>query len=83
MSTYLDSSTVLLEDPSLLVAEMKSTGADVIKFVWEAANITEIATAFDLLSNSQVWFLVLLEKNLSFITSAKFKIQVSMPSFRY
>lgn len=67
MSTYLDSSTVLLEDPSLVVAEMKSTGADVIKFVWEAANITEIATAFDLLSNSQVWFLVLLEKNLSFI----------------
>ncbi|KAG6423171.1 hypothetical protein SASPL_113559 [Salvia splendens] len=54
VSTYLDSSTALLEDPSLLVAEMKSTGADIIKFVWEAANITEIATAFDLLSNSQV-----------------------------
>ncbi|XP_057812525.1 bifunctional 3-dehydroquinate dehydratase/shikimate dehydrogenase, chloroplastic-like isoform X2 [Salvia miltiorrhiza] len=54
VSTYLDSFTALLEDPSLLVAEMKSTEADVIKFVWEAANITEVATAFDLLSNSQV-----------------------------
>ncbi|KAH6819119.1 hypothetical protein C2S51_002722 [Perilla frutescens var. frutescens] len=54
VSAYLDSFTALLEDPSLLVAEMKSTEADVIKFVWEAANITETVTAFDLLSNSQV-----------------------------
>lgn len=54
VSTYLDSFTALLEDPSLLVAEMTSTGADIIKFVWEASNITEIATAFDLMSNSQV-----------------------------
>ncbi|KAH6796150.1 hypothetical protein C2S51_037136 [Perilla frutescens var. frutescens] len=54
VSAYLDSFTALLEDPSLLVAEMKSTEADIIKFVWEAANITETVTAFDLLSNSQV-----------------------------
>lgn len=45
-----------MEDSSHLVAEMQSTEADIIKFVSNAATITEIANAFDLLSNSQVWF---------------------------
>lgn len=57
VSTYMDSFSALLDDPSVLIAEMNSTEADVIKFVWEAANITEVATAFDLLSDNQVWSL--------------------------
>lgn len=43
-----------LEDLSNLVASMQATGADIIKLVTNAIDITEISGIFNLLSHCQV-----------------------------
>ncbi|KAK9293152.1 hypothetical protein L1049_021139 [Liquidambar formosana] len=54
VSCYVDGVTPSTEDLSHLVAKMQSTGADIIKVVTKAANITEIERLFHLLSHCEV-----------------------------
>ncbi|KAA8545023.1 hypothetical protein F0562_019760 [Nyssa sinensis] len=54
VSCFLDSVTPSKEELSHLVARMQSTGADIIKLVTNATNITELARIFHLLSHCQV-----------------------------
>ncbi|XP_059652601.1 bifunctional 3-dehydroquinate dehydratase/shikimate dehydrogenase, chloroplastic-like [Cornus florida] len=54
VSCYVESATPSKEDLSHLVARMQSFGADIIKLVTSATDITEIARIFHLLSCCQV-----------------------------
>ncbi|KAA8536928.1 hypothetical protein F0562_029406 [Nyssa sinensis] len=54
VSCYLESATPSKEDLGYLVARMQSTGADIIKLVTNASNITEVARIFHLLSHCQM-----------------------------
>lgn len=54
VSSYLDGVTPSTENLSRLVAQMQSTGADIIKLVTNASNITEIWRIFQVLSYCQV-----------------------------
>ncbi|CAK9152192.1 unnamed protein product [Ilex paraguariensis] len=54
VSCYVDSVSSPKVDLSHLVAHMQSTGADMIKLVANATNITEITRIFHLLSHCQV-----------------------------
>lgn len=44
------------EDIGHLIADMQSTGADILKLVVNATNITETAKVFQVLSHSQVGY---------------------------
>ena len=54
VSCYVNGVTPLEEDLNRLVTSMQSTGADIIKLVINATNITEISRIFHLLSHCQV-----------------------------
>ena len=54
VSCYVNGVTPLEEDLNRLVMSMQSTGADIIKLVINATNITEISRIFHLLSHCQV-----------------------------
>ncbi|KAL3814711.1 hypothetical protein ACJIZ3_015979 [Penstemon smallii] len=54
VSCCVDNLRTLQEDPTHLVAKLQSSGADIIKFVLGAVNITDIAKVFDLYSHCQV-----------------------------
>ncbi|KAK4476681.1 hypothetical protein RD792_015841 [Penstemon davidsonii] len=54
VSCCVDNLRTLQEDPTNFVAKLQSTGADIIKFVLGAVNITDIAKVFDLYSHCQV-----------------------------
>ncbi|KAK3023667.1 hypothetical protein RJ639_043548 [Escallonia herrerae] len=54
VSCCLDKNTSSEDDLSYLVAQMQSTGADIIKLVANATDITETARIFHLLSHCQV-----------------------------
>ncbi|KAK6915503.1 Protein kinase domain [Dillenia turbinata] len=54
VSYYVDGETPCKEDLSHLVAHMQSTGADIMKLVVSASDITELATIFHLLAHRQV-----------------------------
>lgn len=54
VSCFVDGLTPSLENLSDLVARMQSTGADIIKLVINATDITELAGIFNLLSHCQV-----------------------------
>ncbi|XP_075659468.1 bifunctional 3-dehydroquinate dehydratase/shikimate dehydrogenase, chloroplastic-like [Castanea sativa] len=54
VSCYVNGVTPLEEDLNHLVMSMQSTGADIIKLVINATNITEISRIFHLLSYCQV-----------------------------
>ncbi|KAK7851477.1 bifunctional 3-dehydroquinate dehydratase/shikimate dehydrogenase [Quercus suber] len=54
VSCYVNGVTPLEEDLNHLVTSMQSTGADIIKLVINATNITEISRIFHLLSHCQV-----------------------------
>uniref|UniRef100_A0A5B6ZQ17 Shikimate dehydrogenase substrate binding N-terminal domain-containing protein n=1 Tax=Davidia involucrata TaxID=16924 RepID=A0A5B6ZQ17_DAVIN len=54
VSCFLDSVIPSKEELSHLVARMQSTGADIIKLVTNATNITELARIFHLLSHCQM-----------------------------
>lgn len=54
VSCYVDGVTPPIEDLICRVALLQSTGADMIKLVINATNITEITKIFHLLSHCQV-----------------------------
>lgn len=54
VSCFLDGMTPSKEELSNLAAHMQATGADIIKVVTSASNITELTRLFDLLSYRQV-----------------------------
>ena len=54
VSCYVDGMTPPIEVLSCCVARLQSTGADLIKLVINATNITEITKIFHLLSHCQV-----------------------------
>lgn len=54
VSCFVDGITSLKEDLSHLVTRMQSTGADLIKLVTNATDITELSRIFHLLSHCQV-----------------------------
>ncbi|XP_042513640.1 bifunctional 3-dehydroquinate dehydratase/shikimate dehydrogenase, chloroplastic-like isoform X1 [Macadamia integrifolia] len=54
VSCHVGDHTPSKEDLSILVAKMHSTGADVIKLVTHASNITDLATIFHLLAHCEV-----------------------------
>ncbi|XP_030460756.1 bifunctional 3-dehydroquinate dehydratase/shikimate dehydrogenase, chloroplastic-like isoform X2 [Syzygium oleosum] len=54
VSCFLDGMTPSKEELSNLAAHMQATGADIIKVVTSASNITELTRLFDLLSYSQM-----------------------------
>ncbi|XP_030521171.1 bifunctional 3-dehydroquinate dehydratase/shikimate dehydrogenase, chloroplastic-like isoform X2 [Rhodamnia argentea] len=54
VSCFLDGATPSEEELSNLAARMQATGADIVKVVTSASNITELARLFHLLSYSQM-----------------------------
>ncbi|PWA89025.1 3-dehydroquinate dehydratase type I [Artemisia annua] len=54
VSCFVDGETSLKEDLSHLVTRMQSTGADIIKLVTNATDITELSRIFHLLTHCQV-----------------------------
>nr|GEU88503.1 bifunctional 3-dehydroquinate dehydratase/shikimate dehydrogenase, chloroplastic-like [Tanacetum cinerariifolium] len=54
VSCFVDGVTSLKEDLSHLVTRMQSTGADIIKLVTNATDITELSRIFHLLTHCQV-----------------------------
>nr|XP_043615181.1 bifunctional 3-dehydroquinate dehydratase/shikimate dehydrogenase, chloroplastic-like [Erigeron canadensis] len=54
VSCFMDKVTSLKEDLSHLVTRMQSTGADIMKLVTNASDITELSRIFHLLSHCQV-----------------------------
>ncbi|KAI3669321.1 hypothetical protein L6452_40553 [Arctium lappa] len=54
VSCFVDGVTSLKEDLSHLIIRMQSTGADIIKLVTSATDITELSRIFHLLSHCQV-----------------------------
>ncbi|KAJ9561640.1 hypothetical protein OSB04_006800 [Centaurea solstitialis] len=54
VSCFVDGVTSLKEDLSHLITRMQSTGADIIKLVTSATDITELSGIFHLLSHCQV-----------------------------
>lgn len=54
VSCFVDGMTPSKEELGNLAAHMQATGADIIKVITSASNITELARLFHLLSCSQV-----------------------------
>uniref|UniRef100_A0A0C9QS28 shikimate dehydrogenase (NADP(+)) n=1 Tax=Wollemia nobilis TaxID=56998 RepID=A0A0C9QS28_9CONI len=54
VSSYINGRTPSPEDLSHLVAKMQSTGADILKIVTTATNITDVSRIFQLIPHSQV-----------------------------